>query len=172
MVTLRCTQKLRQKLGARPIQEGEPSTTSLGDWYGNLFSTRHARLIVFVSERSRLAVLLHGRDFSTLEARLRAAVVELLTQLDISEEATKREVEAMAEVAYAPTRSRSVLGTMNDYYRALRWELEAHPMLTLTQYALRLSETPCGPMKYASPDDVTRFLLSEWRTWSFTPQVQ
>jgi hypothetical protein len=50
--------------------------------------------------------------------------------------------------------------------------LEAHPALTLMRYTLRLSGTPCGPMKYASPDDGTRSLLSQWRNWSFTPQLQ
>jgi hypothetical protein len=125
-----------------------------------------------VSERSRLAVLVPARDFPTLEARFRAAAVYLVRQLGVSGEAASREAEAMAEVVYAPTNNRSVLGTMNDYDRLLRWMLEAHPTLTLTQYALRLSETPCGPMKYASPDDVTRLLLSEWRNWTFTPQLQ
>lgn len=172
MVTLRCTRKLRQKLGGRPIQEGAPSTTTLGDWYGNLFFTRHARLIVFVSERSRLAVLLPARDFPALEVRFRAAVVDLLRQLGVSEKAIRREEQAMAEVVYAPTCSRSILGTMNDYYGALRSRLEDQATLTLTQHALRLSDILSGPMDYASPRDVTQFLLSEWRTWTFTPEVQ
>lgn len=144
----------------------------MGDWYGNLLFTRHARLVVFVSERSRLAILVHARDFPTLEARFRAAVVDLLRHLGISEKAISREAAAMAEVVYAATNSRSALGTMNDYYGALRVMLEDHPMWTLTQHALRLSDVLCGPMDYAPPCDVTRSLLSEWRNWSFTPQLQ
>jgi hypothetical protein len=172
MVTLRCTQKLQRRLGPRAIRDNASSTTALGDWHGNLWFTKHARLVVFVSERSRLAELLHARDFPTLEARFRAAVVELLGQLNVSEEAIRYEEQAMAEIVYASTNNRSVLGTMNDYCRGLRWMFETSPMMTLTQYALELSTTPCGPLEYANPREVTQFLLSDWRNWSFTPQVQ
>jgi len=34
------------------------STTALGDWYGHVFTTRGIRLVVFVSEASRLVVII------------------------------------------------------------------------------------------------------------------
>jgi hypothetical protein len=172
MVTLRCTRKLQKKLRACEVPEIGQSTTVLGDWYGDILFTRHARLLVFVSEQSRLAVLLHARDFPTLEERFRAAVVGLLRQLGVSEEAISREALAMSEIVYAPTRSRSLLGTLNDYFRALPGMLEDRPTMTLTQYALRLSKTLCGPMKYENPSDVTLRLMSDWRMESFAPRVQ
>jgi Domain of unknown function (DUF6933) len=172
MVILRCTQKLRTKLGLRATQQEAVSTTTLGDWYGNLFYSRHTRLVMFVSERSRLAVLLQARDFPTLEDRFRAAVIDLLRHLGIEEEAIRREAKAMIDVAYAPTNSRSVLGTMNDYDRSLKCLVEVYPMITKTQLELRLSETPVGPMQYDSPRDVTQFLLSDWRSWTLKTQLQ
>jgi Domain of unknown function (DUF6933) len=78
----------------------------------------------------------------------------------------------MGETVYTPTRSRSVLGTMNCCYRGLRCLFETRPTMTLIEYALQLSITPCGPMKYANPRNVTQFLLSDWRTLTFPPQVQ
>ncbi|MEX2303530.1 MAG: hypothetical protein WD733_21490 [Bryobacterales bacterium] len=172
MVTLRCTRKLQKKLRASEVPEIGPLTTVLGDWYGDILFTRHARLLVFVSEQSRLAVLLHARDFPTLEERFRAGVVALLRHLGVSEEAIRREEAAMAEIVYAPTRNRSLLGTLNDYFRALPLMIEDRPTVTLTQYALRLSKTLCGPMNYERPRDVAMRLMSDWRMESFAPRVQ
>lgn len=172
MVTLRCTRKLQKKLRACEVPEIGPSTTVLGDWYGDLLFTRHARLLVFVSEQSRLAVLLHARDFPSLEERFRAAVVGLLRHLGVSEEAIRREEVAMAEIVYAPTRNRSLIGTLNDYFRALPLMIEDRPTMTLTQYALSLSKRLCGPMNYDRPRDVTLRLMSDWRLESFAPRVQ
>jgi hypothetical protein len=78
----------------------------------------------------------------------------------------------MAEIVYAPTRNRSLLGTLNDYFRALPLMIEDRPTTTLTQYALRLSKTPCGPMNYDYPRDVALRLMSDWRMESFAPRVQ
>jgi hypothetical protein len=172
MVTLRCTKKLQKRLGTRTIQQSGASTTALGDWYGHVLFTRHVKLVVFVSEKSRLAVLLHAREFPALDARFRAAVVEVLRLLGVAEDAIHREVEAMAEVAYAPTNSRSVLGTMNDYYRSLRMQFELRPERTLTDHALHLSKTPCGPLDYDSPKNVAMSLLADWRILKFPPVLQ
>ena len=114
---------------------------------------------MFVSEASRLAVLVRAADVKTVVPRFRAAVVDLLRELGVSEDAIHGESEAMKEVAFANTRSRSVLGTMNDYFRHLRWVFPDRPSQTLGQHALDLSETPCGPLKYARPRDVARALL-------------
>jgi hypothetical protein len=171
-VTLRCTLKLRKKLSSRRFDEAGPPTTALGDWHGNLIVVHRTPLIMFASENSRLPVLLPAVDFPNLEDQFRAAVVDLLQQLGVSGEAIRREQAAMMEIAYAPARNRSVLGTMTDLFHGLEWILPHQPGRTLTEYALKLSETPCAPMDYDNPRDKTLFLMSEWRNWSFTPQSQ
>lgn len=172
MVTLRCTKKLRQRLGARTFEERGPSTTVLGDWCGDTLFTRHARLVVLVSEKSRLAVLLRARDFPTFEARFRAAVIETLRLLHVSGEAIRREAEAMEEVVFAPTNNRSVLGTIHDHHRLLRGQFEVPPARTLMEYAALLNRTPCGPLQYAYPSEITQLLLSDWLDRKFAPAVQ
>jgi hypothetical protein len=172
MVTLRCTKKLRQRLGTRTFEERGPSTTVLGDWYGDTLFTRHARFVILVSEKSRLAVLLRARDFPTFEIRFRAAVVETLRLLEVSEEAIRREAEGMEEVAYAPTNNRSVLGTIHDHHRLMRGQLEDHPAKTLMEYGAYLNMTPCGPLQYSSPDQITQLLFSDWLRWKFPPVLQ
>jgi hypothetical protein len=172
MVTLHCTRKLRKKLGSRRFEEAGTPTTTLGDWYGNLIVVHRNPLILFASENSRLPVLLPAADFPNIEDQFRAAVVDLLQWLGVSQEAIRREQAAMMEIAYAPARNRSVLGTMTDLYLGLEWILYRDPGRTLTEYALNLSKTPCAPMDYDNPRDKTLFLMSEWRNWTFTPQSQ
>ena len=62
MVVLRCTQKLLVRLkqvGDLPPVE---STTRLGDWYGNILRIGRRQHLLFISERSRLPVVLPIRE--------------------------------------------------------------------------------------------------------------
>ena len=62
MVVLRCTQKLLVRLkqvGDLPPVE---STTRLGDWYGNILRIGRRQHLLFISERSRLPVVIPIRE--------------------------------------------------------------------------------------------------------------
>jgi hypothetical protein len=58
MLVIRCTQKLLVRLkqtdDLRPVE----STTRLGDWYGNVLQLGHRQHLLFISERSRLSVVI------------------------------------------------------------------------------------------------------------------
>lgn len=112
-----------------------------------------------MSAVSRLAVVSPGRNFDALFSTFQTSVVEVLAALGVSRDAIEREAQAMSEVVLARTSSRSVLGTINDYCRQLEWFLEEKPGLTFLELSLRLSETPCGPLQYGSPDKITRTLM-------------
>jgi IS30 family transposase len=170
MLTLRCTEKLCKKLRLPKLGDAPASTTTLGDWFGNPVSTRHARVILLVNEKSRLAVLVAARQFDRFEQRFRDAVADLLLDLGVQAEAVVREIEAMHDLVYARTNSRSVLGTMNDYTLALHFGLEGEPEKTLHEQALHLSETPCRPLGYASPHEVVLTLLSGDRGGQWIPE--
>jgi len=160
MLTLRCTEKLCKKLRLPKLGDAPASTTTLGDWFGHPVSTRHMRVILLVNEKSRLAVLVAARQLDRFEQRFRDAVADLLLDLGVPAEAVAREIEAMHDLVYARTNSRSVLGTMNDYALALHLGLEQELEKTLHEQALHLSETPCGPLGYASPHEVVLTLLA------------
>ena len=69
MITLRCTERLRKKLRLPPLEdEPPPSTAALGDWFGHPVATRYARVILLVSERSRLPLLVAARQLDSFEA--------------------------------------------------------------------------------------------------------
>src|SRR6266540_3032168 len=58
MVVLRCTQKLLARLKQADNLPAIESTTRLGDWYGNILQIGRRQHLLFISERSRLPVVI------------------------------------------------------------------------------------------------------------------
>ena len=147
MFTLRCTAKLRRRLGTTEETETTSPSTRLGDWYAHLLFT-HPQLVLCVSERTLLPVLIPARDGSLLVPRLREAVGQMLRALRVAEAALAAEDDAMMEARIGKTVSRQVLGSMNDFVRMLDSYRGAGSLL---EVSLRLAETPCGPLRMNSP---------------------
>ena len=84
MVVLRCTQKLLVRLkqtGDLPLVE---STTRLGDWYGNILRIGRCQHLLFISEGSRLAVVIPLREGKRLAEVFPDAVCEVLGQVGVA----------------------------------------------------------------------------------------
>jgi hypothetical protein len=58
MVVMRCTRQLLMRLKYPGEDSSAESTTRLGDWYGTLIRFGRRQVLLFISERSRLRVLL------------------------------------------------------------------------------------------------------------------
>lgn len=160
MVAIRCTKKLLARIGS-PSPVTEPTTTVLGDWYARPVAIGHQRLILLISEHSRLPVIMRARDVKHLARNFPEALARVLLGLGIEMSAAQREVEATREAVIAKTDSRSLLGTLNDFSFMLQWQLLDRPNLDLMQAALALSHTPVRPLGRAGfPDRVTRELLA------------
>ena len=160
MLVFRCTQNLLTRLGEKAIEPPARSTTQLGDWYINLVTTRKHRLLLFVSETTCLPVVIKVSELVTIVPRFRVALAEQLGALGVGAAAIAQEVDDEGSVAIAKTASRQVLGVMTDVAFQAKWELEEGPPRELLQLSLRLSETPCGPLRYVHPAEATRTLLA------------
>ncbi|HEX2980847.1 MAG TPA: hypothetical protein VHO48_11330 [Anaerolineaceae bacterium] len=159
MVTICCTSKLLKRAGF-PVESSVPEpTTALGNSYANILFFHRRQILLFVSERSRLAVIAPAKDTRLLANHLPRSLSVLLERLNAKPEWIDAEIRQMADVHYAPTGSRSVLGTMNDY----KFQIEALLSRSLEEseiaIALHLSVCPAGPLEYRSPDRVTLDLL-------------
>lgn len=155
MLVLRCTQKLLMRLGKTENLSDAESTTRLGDWYGNTLNIGRQRMVIFISEHSRLAVILPARELKRLPQILPDAVAELLAGIGIPAPDIAAERAAMSEVAVGKTRNRSVLGTMNDYIAMARYSPDGR--LETPETLMRfLADTPILPLNGASPIDLTR----------------
>src|SRR5713101_2840740 len=103
MVVLRCTQKLLVRLkqvGDLPPME---STTRLGDWYGNILRIGRRQHLLFISERSRLPVVIPIREAIRLETVFPDAVCELLATVGVGAADIAEERLRMSEIAFGRT---------------------------------------------------------------------
>lgn len=158
MTTLRCTKKLLQRLRLPKETAISPPTTILGDWYANLLFSR-PQLVLCVSERALLPVVVTAKGLDTLPVRLAAAVGEVLYRIGIPRESIENEIREMERFAYGPTRSKRILGSMNDFMFQLSWLLHDRSDMRLLEMSLHLAETPCGPIGYKNPIDFTLALF-------------
>ena len=158
-MVIRCTAKLLKRVGPA-VEVTEPSTTALGDWFATPLSVGHQRFILLISERSRLPVLMPGRDVKHLAKNFPGALAHVLLELEVPPSAIFREVEASGDAVIAKTNNRSLLGTLNDYSNMLWYWMQRHDEVDLVEMALRLAHSPVQPLRPSHfPDQVTRLLL-------------
>jgi len=159
MLAIRCTRKLLDRIGP-PVAVYAPSTTKLGDWYAQPLAVGHRRYVLLVSQRSRLPVLMPGRDLKQLAHNFPDALAAVLLALGLPRQGVVAELAEARTAVIAGTRSRSLLGTLSDFSLLLKAYLAERPGADLTVAALWLSRTPVGPLAHETPERVTRRLLT------------
>jgi hypothetical protein len=157
VVTLRCTGKLLARLRVKPAIEERQPTARLGDWHANLLYLSGGQVIIVVNDRTLLAVLIPASPGKAFVPRFRETLPAILDRLGVAPHVIEREVEATGQVQFAATRSRVVLGSMNEFAFLLGARREWSG--DLVHESLRLADTPCGPLKMGFPGDVTVKLL-------------
>jgi hypothetical protein len=159
MVVLRCTQRLLLRLKQFDDEPSVRSNTRLGDWYGNVLHMGRRHALIFISERSRLPVLIPIREASRLPTVFPGAVSRILGAVGVLDADVELERSRMSEIAYGRTKNRSLLGTLNDFSFGAHLHFVAAPQDSLEDVALRLAETPILPLDGACPIDLTRALF-------------
>lgn len=155
MFTLRCTQKLLERVGTVPNLNPAPADNVLGDWYANLIRVGRTQVVLAVSERTLLPVVVPAKEGRTLVARIGDALEPLLLSIGIPVEDALAERSAMMASSIGKTESRRVLGSLNDLAFQLQVGLTDRPELTLHEQALWLSRTPLKLIEYSAPDQAT-----------------
>ena len=84
MVVLRCTHKLLVRLKPAVVPADVESTTRLGDWYGNVLRIWRRQYLIFISERSRLPVVIPIGEVKRLETVFPDAVCDVLAAADVA----------------------------------------------------------------------------------------
>ena len=154
MVVLRCTARLLLRLKQfddTPIN----STTRLGDWYGTLIRMGNRHVMLFISERSRLPVIIPIRQANRLRAAFPDAVCQMLDAVGIAAADIVEERRRMSEMMFGRTRSPSLLGTLNDYSLMTRVAFVKSHDQPLEDIARFLARTPILPLDGARPIDLT-----------------
>lgn len=160
MVVLRCTRKLLVRLKRTEIQVDVPSTTRLGDWYGNILRIERRQHLIFISERSRLPIVIPIREAKRLELIFPDAVCGVLATVGIADECIAEERSRMADIAFGPTMNRSLLGTLNDYaFMAQQGNANRAEPECPEELMRFLAQTPILPLDGASPIALTRAIF-------------
>jgi hypothetical protein len=153
MLIVRATKKLLDRIGPPTLDEGEQSTTMLGQWYATaVFWKPQAAL--FVNESTLLPVLMPLAPATTLLARFPQQVAAVLAAHGIPGTIIGAELQQMHDHRLAKTASRSVVGIMNEFTYLAEAYRDDTPAPDLRGLAMRLATTPCGPLysKHVSPD--------------------
>jgi hypothetical protein len=164
MLILRCTRKLLDRLPAPSAADDAASTTLLGDWYATILMVRPAHLVLLVNEMTRLPVVLPARELATLVDRIPHAIAETLTDLGVAGAAIERERAAMQSIVCAPTRSRSVVGAINEFVFQIQIRREDEPWADLRALSFDLTRVliGVGGREYVRPADEARRLLATY----------
>src|SRR5688572_6618283 len=157
MLVLRCTQKLLVRLKQVADLPAVESTTRLGDWYGNILRIGRRQHLLFISERSRLPVVLPITESKRLTTVFPDAVCERLAIVGVNPEDVADERARMSEIAFGRTRNRSLLGTLNDFaFMAQQGNVNRVEPESPEELMQFLSQTPILPLDGASPIELCR----------------
>ena len=160
MVVLRCTQKLLARLKQSGDLPAIEPTTRLGDWYGNILRIGARQHLLFISERSRLPVIVPLRDSKRLSTVFPEALCDRLAVVGVPAAYVAEERARMSEIMFGRTRNRSLLGTLNDFAFMAQVGNARRPEPESPEELLRfLSQTPILPLDGASPIELTRAMF-------------
>jgi hypothetical protein len=161
MYTLHCTQKLLARVKQQVLPLVPEPTTGLGNWYATALLWK-PQLALFVNETTRLPVLMPLAPASTVAARFPQHLAEVLSAHAVDPAFIAREVIAMAEVGFAKTASRSLLGSMNDFAWLAEGANTNSARVDSHGISMYLAKTPIGPMGYNSPAYMLMQVVEAW----------
>lgn len=152
MVVLRCTRKLLVRLKRTQVSSDVASTSRLGDWYGNILRIGRREHLLFISEHSRLPIVIPIREAKQLESIFPDAVCAVLAAIGIVDECIADERSRMSEIAFGRTMNRSLLGTLNDFaFMAQHGNANRSEPESPEELMRFLAQTPILPLDGASP---------------------
>jgi hypothetical protein len=159
VIVFRCTRPLAKQLRVELAEPSEMSTGVLGDWYATRLNVGSLRLVLCLSERSLLPVLMPARR-REFPDRFPDHLAPLLEFLGIPAGLIERETDSSKDAVFAPTRSKRILGSLNDFGQSARFMIRDSPnCCSPVEANLKLIEMPCKPIDYSFPGEVVRSLF-------------
>jgi hypothetical protein len=152
---VRATQKLLQRVGPSTLQDGEHSTTLLGEWYATALFWK-PQVALLVNETTLLPALMPLAPAVTLPTRISQQIATVLAAHGAPPAIIDDELQRMRPCRVARTANRSVVGIMTGFTHLVEVYRDSNPDPNpdLLDLALRLATTPCGPLygRNVSPD--------------------
>lgn len=157
MQLIRCTKKLQKEMGLKKsdLLDEEPRFSYLGSWHANLIHIDRRKCILFVNDKTLFNFIAsdvsraHIKELSVLFKDYLQCV---LAGEGIVKRAREKILLEYAEVAYANTNSKRVLGSMNDlafHYKYHILEEGGVHGCAVPGIISKLNRMPMGAIDYA-----------------------
>jgi hypothetical protein len=164
MQLIRCTGKLQKEMGLKKAElwEVEPKFSYLGSWHANLIYIGGRKCILFVNDKTLFNFLAPGvsrAEIKNLSVLFKSYLPCVLSDAGFGTSAVEKIMSEYDEISYAKTKSKSVLGSMNDlafHYKYHIQDAGGVHSYEVPSIIRRLNKMPMGAIKYAYPLDTLR----------------
>lgn len=154
MMIFRPTASLAKKMKIRFEESSSASNALLGDWVCNDLSIYGKWYVVSVSTTTRIQIITEAAPYKNWTGRFKTDLIKVLEDFEIPQETISQELECFTEVIFSKTNNRSVMGTLNDGIKNLKY-LSTFPepirksIAELTSY---LNRTPISSLEETWPE--------------------
>jgi hypothetical protein len=163
MFVLHCTKKAQDRLKTKPVDSSAEPTTRLGNWYCHEFTASRHKYMMFVNERTLLAITISVKGLKTSDSILeffKQRFFETFLLLEWHEDNFMSELWEMDEVVFSKTANRSVLGSMNELVAHAKFASSYHDIAVDSPAMFEfLAGMPLGGNEYADTIDLVSKLL-------------
>lgn len=133
MQLIECTKKLQKEmgLGVKDLAAYEPEDSPLGPWTANLIYINRRKCILFVNDKTLFNFLVPDvlrKHIRELDGMFRDWFSCTLAGEGFREMQIEKILAEYNEIGYSKTRSRSVLGSMNELTFMYKYELQGESL--------------------------------------------
>jgi len=168
MQMIGCTQKLLQKLplASDPEIEVPPEVC----WHANLIRIDHHDCVLFTHDMTLFSLIVLGAsnaDFKHFSEMFGQALFKAMRHFDFSQAQIETMLDSSREIRVSKTKSRSVLGSMNDMKQMIEHTVRLHGGLAnrgMAELYQLLNHTPFKAIGYNYPEEKMRALLNGVKT--------
>ncbi len=166
MQLIRCTKKLQKEMGLKneALVQQESTPSLLGSWHANLIIIDRNNCVLFVNDKTLFNFLIP--DVTTAQLRQLDTLFRDFLQCILAEEGfdkttTDKILQEYAEIGFANTNNKSVLGSMNDLAYHYQYHIEeeggVHSCM-VPQIIHELNRMPMSAIAARYPIDALREL--------------
>ena len=158
-----CTKKLAVALKINVFEVIPIRREPLFEWHANLFVFNRRKGVILMNNQTRYSVVLYGlkaehfREFQTIAL---SAIEQTFKAEGFSDDVISNYVRTCAQVIYAKSSDRSILGQVNDVLYMMQYHMEEYlptDDIYMIELSKRMSRTPMGKhLKYICPIDVLK----------------
>ena len=158
MQLIRCTAKLLKEMGLKAKDLSvEPPFSFLGQWHANLIYINRRKTLLFVNDRTLFNFIVPDvtrSQIRELPEQFRLMLTRVLEEEAVPDDVRQRILEEYAQIGFAKSSDRSVLGSSNDIAFNYKYRILAEGSLQswrVPEIIRKMNRMPMQAFKYAFP---------------------